>query len=444
MKLWNERATLGLSMLLSASLLATACGTGAGGEAGKSNDEGEQVTLKYIMLTDWVEKLEPINQAFMKEHPNIKIEMESYPFDQLFEVIEMKGGGGEDTFDVVSVDVPMVSGYGFRDYLLPLDEYFGDDDKAKYIPSAVNAGTYKGQFLAPPMSSSSQLLFYNKKLLSDAGVPLPSEKIEDRMTWEEVVANAQKIVQQADPDRNRNIWGLSFDQISRPYQILALPNALGGKGIGDDGVTVDGVLNSPEWIEAMTFYHNIHNELNLSPKALKPQETTELFKAGNIAYLVGGPWNIGSFLESETLDFGYAPHPTFEGHDAATPTGGWHLGVNKHSKHPAEAVEYIKYITAEAGSEMWFEAEKGPATKALLDAINEDKDGKYAAFPESAFKIIAFEAMNTAVPRPLTPGYREWETTAAAAMEDIRNGADPKKSLDDAVAQLKTALEKYK
>jgi len=432
-------------MLLSASLLATACSTGAaGGEAGSGSVSGEQVTIKYIMLTDWVEKLEPINQAFMKEHPNIKIEMESYPFDQLFEVIEMKGGGGEDTFDIVSVDVPMVSGYGFRDYLLPLDAYFDEADKDKYIPSAVNAGTYKGKFLAPPMSSSSQLLYYNKKLLSDAGIPFPSENIEDRLTWEELAANAQKVVQQADPSRNKNIWGLSFDQISRPYQILALPNALGGKGIGDDGVTVDGVLNSPEWVEAMTFYHKIHNELNISPKALKPQETTELFKAGNVAYLVGGPWNIGSFLESETLDFGYAPHPTFEGHDAATPTGGWHLGVNKHSKHPDEAVEYIKYITAEEGSDMWFEAEKGPATKALLDAINDDKDGKYSAFPESAFKIIAYEAMNTAVPRPLTPGYREWETTAAAAMEDIRNGADPKKSLDDAVAQLKTALEKYK
>ncbi len=442
---WGKRnGKIGAAAALAATLLLGACSAqNEGGDAGDAAS-GEQVTIKYIMLTDWEEKLEPINQAFMAKHPNIKIEMESYPFDQLFEVIEMKGGGGEDSFDVVSVDVPMVSGYGFRDYLLPLDDYFSAEDKDKYIPSAVNAGTYKGKFLAPPMSSSSQLLFYNKKLLADAGVPFPSESVEERMTWEDVVEHARKVVQRADPDRNKNVWGVSFDQISRPYQILALPNALGGKGIADDGATVSGVLNSPEWVEAMTFYRNLHNEWNLSPKALKPQETTELFKAGNVAYLVGGPWNIGSFLESDTLEFGYAPHPAFAGHDAATPTGGWHLGVNKHSKHPAEAAEYIKFLTAEEGSELWFEAEKGPATKALLDMITEDKEGRFASFPESAFKIIAYEAMNTAVPRPLTPGYREWETTAAAAMEDIRNGADPKTSLDDAAAQLESALAKYK
>jgi len=447
-----------LSALLVVSTVISGCGLRDQKTEGKPGDNfdsassketssaSQKVTITYICDAYWPERLQQINQQFFsKQHPNIEVKMEGYPFDQIFEVIEVKLGAGDTQFDVIAVDVPMVAGYGFRDYLLPLDEYFTKEEKEKIIPSAVEAGTYNGKFLAPPMMSSSQLLYYNKDILQKAGIQFPSEDVNQRWTWEKISDASMQVMQKLNPDGKSGIWGFTFEQISRPYQILALPNSLGAKGIGDDGVTVDGVLNSSEWIKAMTYYYDLHNTWKVSPKGLKPGETNELFKSGKMAFFVGGPWNISQFEEVKDLKWGVAPHPYFEGAKPATPTGSWHYGVNKNSKHPKEAVEWIKYMSIGEGSEKWFEADGNlPATKALLNSIIDDKDGKYKEFPKSAYKITAYEAMNTAFPRPLTPGYREWDTTVTATLEDIRNGADPKTALEDAVARLKTALTKYK
>lgn len=454
----KKRLAILLCLVFTLSSLVSGCGKINDTSKSSSSDKvgvssadtaattsGEKVVLNYMCLSDWTDRLEKINQEFTKANPNIEVNLESYPFDQLFQVIEVKLGAGDNHFDLIATDVPMISGYGYRDYYQPLDEYFTKEDKDKLVSSAVEAGTYKGKLLGVPMNSSSQLLFYNKDLLQKAGVEIPSEDVNSRWTWEKITDASKTIMGKLNADGKTGIWGLTFDQISRPYQILALPNSLGKKGIGDDGVTVDGILNSPEWIKAMQWYSDIHNTLKISPKGSKPAESRELFKSGKCAFFVGGPWNIGPISENKDLKWGYAPHPYFEGGKAATSTGSWYFGVNKNSKHAKEAAEYSKYFSIGAGSDIWFAAEGNvPATKALINAIIEDKDGKYKQFPNSAYKITAYEALNTAVPRPLTPGYGEWENTVGATMEDIRNGAEPKAALDAAVAKLKPALDKYK
>ncbi|MNC64515.1 hypothetical protein D3C75_1147290 [compost metagenome] len=57
--------------------------------------------------------------------------------------------------------------------------------------------------------------------------------------------------------------------------------------------------------------------------------------------------------------------------------------------------------------------------------------------------MVAAESKTTAAPRPLTPGYLEWESNFNKAAEDIKNGTDPKKALDDAASLIDTQLRKY-
>ncbi|MNW07116.1 hypothetical protein D3C71_2036600 [compost metagenome] len=58
-------------------------------------------------------------------------------------------------------------------------------------------------------------------------------------------------------------------------------------------------------------------------------------------------------------------------------------------------------------------------------------------------KLAAGEARETAAVRPKTPGYLEWENNVNKAFEDIKNGTDPKKALDDAATLIDSQLKKY-
>ena len=111
----------------------------------------------------------------------------------------------------------------------------------------------------------------------------------ERVTWEEIVDCAKKITDEAN-----GIHGFIFDQISRYYQLQALPeSAGGGSGVCEGGLSVKGCLTNDGWMKAGQFYYDIHNTSNISPKGVGPDQTHELFGLGKIGIFVGGSWNNG-------------------------------------------------------------------------------------------------------------------------------------------------------
>ncbi len=404
----------------------------------------EPVTLKYVATGagQWEKILEPCFEEFTKQ-TGIKVEFECYQHEQLFQVIEVKVGAGGGEYDVLAVDVPMVAGYAEKDYIEPMDEYFTEEEKAQFVDAAVGAGTWNGKFYCPPMNTSAQVLYYNKSLLDQAGIAIPEPDPNNRLTWEQIQDMAQKTLAVVDPKGENAISGISFEQISRAYQMLALPNSLGEQSIGEDGYTVDGVINTPGWIKAMTFLWDIHDK-GLALRGTTANEQSDRFIAGKGVFHVGGSWNSNRITDD--FEWGYTYHPSFEGFEdkVATPTGSWHFGIAKGTKHPKEAAELIKFMSLGKGSDMWLDGNGDvPARKDRIDAIlNDPKYGE--DYRLGIFKFAAYEAANTAYPRPVTPAYSEYENLLNSTMEDIRNGADPTTALQNCVDNTNAIMNKYR
>lgn len=405
-----------------------------------SETTDEAITITWLAQGPgdnlWEGKTKPLLEKY-KEETGVEVVGEFYSFADLLEVIEVKIASGSSDYDVICVDVPLVAAYASRGYLKSIDEYFTDDEKAGYIDSALAAGTWEGSFYAPPIVTSSQLLYYNKDLLEQAGITIPEADVANRLTWEQVEQMAKETLDVVDPDRNQGINGISFQQISRTYQMCALPNSKGSASIGEDGLTVSGIINDQGWLDAMTWYGNLYNE-GTALRGISATETNDYFNSGKTIFMVGGTWTPS--LIGDT-NYGVIPCPAFEGYegDVATPTGSWHLGVNASSEHEAAAADFIKWLTLGEGNAMFLELFGDvPSTKAAIEAIDTDPAAT------DVMKIAAYEAANTAVPRPVTPGYNEYSSVMDAAFEDIRNGTDPKEALDSAVEQIESQFARYK
>ncbi|NOU64568.1 extracellular solute-binding protein [Paenibacillus sp. LMG 31461] len=405
-----------------------------------SAGKGEKTELTFYILSDWEKNINQVSADFMKENPNISIKMQSYPFRQLFETMEVKLGSKSPEIDIVLTDGPLVSNYNAKGYLEPLNDLISKKAQTNYIPSSLEAGSVNGTLLAAPMNTSSQVLYYNKDIFKEKGETVPDFDIAKRWTWEQVVAAGKKLTYDKNGDGQPDVFGFTFEQLNRPYQLLSLGNGLGGKAISEDGLKSDGFTNSPEMVQAGKFYYDLYNTFKISPK-ITADETVDYFATGKVAMFVGGTWDVGKFTDAK-INFGIAPHPYFEGKKVATPTGSWHVGVSKYSTHKDAAAKFIEYLTAGKGAETWVNASNDvPARIDLLNKI--DSDPNYQNFPKNIMKLAASEANNTAVPRPKSPGYLEWETLMDKAFSDIKNGTEPKKALDGAVTQIDRQLAKY-
>lgn len=408
---------------------ATAAATAsAGALSAPAIHAQERTTISF--LTDLPAQI--IVDAFHEAHPDIEVQMESVSFDEVFQQNQVRLGSGSDTPDVVSVDAPLVTSYGLRGWLEPLDDAFPEEVRAEWVDALVASGIYDGQLIAPPIWNSSQLLFFNEDLLSAAGVTPPGP--EERWTWDQVAEAAQAVTQ-------GDTFGFQFEQFNRIYQLQPLPQGKGAQIIGDDGLTVDGIINGPEWVEAFDWYQKMHNEWGVSPQG--EIDINELFINQKLAMCVRGPWAITS-LAAADLPFSWkaAPHPVWEGGEICVPTDSWHLGVNAKSQNKEAATRFIQFVTSYDAGKLWYDAgNTWPMQKQLLQEIVESPDN--TDWPRLAYPIAARDS-EYAKPRPLTPGYNEYQDILNSAFENMRNGGVVQDELNIAAQQIEREMRKYR
>ncbi len=370
--------------------------------------------------------------TFMEQNPDIEVKVESVSFNEVFQQNQVRLGSGSNSPDIISVDAPLVASYGLRGWLDPLDDAFSEEERAEWVDALVESGIYDGKLLAPPIWNSSQLFFYNEDVLTAAGVTGPGP--EERWTWEQVTEAAQAVTQD-------DVFGFQFEQYNRIYQLQPLPQGKGVPVIGDDGLTVEGIINAPEWVEAFDWYQKMHNEWAVSPKGTL--EIEDLFINQKLIMCVRGPWAITSLSAAE-LPFTWkaAPHPAWENGEPTVPTDSWHLGLNPNSQNKEAAIRFIKWATTYECGRLWYEAgDSWPMQKQLLSEITESPDN--TDWPRLAYPIAARES-EFAKPRPLTPGYNEYQDILGSAFENMRNGGSAQEELDGAAQKIEREMQKYR
>lgn len=441
-------------MMLTGALLAGCSGGNQGGSAaggGEAPDNGQQAqteqakdgtkTIKWITQgpgeDSWEGKTRPILEQFEKD-TGIKVEAEFYSFGDLFDVLETKAAAKSTDFDLMSVDVTFVAKYATSGYLTSLDSYFSQPEKDQFDEASYAAGVWDDTMYAAPSNTSTQLLFYNQKLLDEAGITIRDNDENNRLTYEEVAALAKEALDVLDPDRTQGYIGFDFQQVSRVYQMNMLANSMGGQNIGPDGFTVDGVINTEPWEKAMTWYQNLVKD-GIATRGYAADQLGAQFESGKMVFMIGGAWTPSNMLVDDEIGYTYAP--CFAGHEdqAATSTGSWYLGINSQSPNQDAAAEFVKYMTLGKGSDMWLVANGDvPSRLAKQKEIEENPEAS------KLLKIAAYEAANTAVPRAVTPAFGEYSAILDQTWEDVRNGVEVKEALQSAVDQINAATANYK
>lgn len=167
--------------------------------------------------------------------------------------------------------------------------------------------------------------------------------------------------------------------------------------------------------------------------------TPDLFGLGRIGMFLGGTFNLDLFrTKYKDLDWGIAPHPCFANGKAVTPTGAWHIGANPRTRNKAEVAKFLQFMTSSDTQLAWFKLRPYvPVRRDVWDRLPE-------VFATPTWKIIRHEIDNTAIPRPATPGWREYEDLLRQTLRDMQTGGDTKTMLTDTAAKIDRALVKYK
>lgn len=394
---------------------------------------GAQTTINFLSAQN-DDVFAPVIEAFEAANPEYRVVHQSVPFNDLNTAVESRVGSGDSSIDVYAADTPRVPAFASKGYLVNLDDEAEAIEAAVPNPVEIDLVSHDGSIFAYPMWTSSQLLYFNRELLDAAGIAYPDPAPEDRLTWEQLIADAEA-AQAAGAT-----WGFMFQQVDRYYQLQPLFESAGaGSGLtGDD--LLEPALTGEKWIETAQWYGDLF-ESGLAPRGVTPAQTDDLFERGELAYFVGGPWALNRFNQVDGLDYGVAPMPYFEGGEPVTPTGAWALGINPHAANLEGARKFAAFATLTAeGSYLT------TVNFALMPTNAEGFEryqGRLAEMTEKVgpvLDIMVYEMANTAVVRPRSVGYVAFETEMNQAFGDIRNGADAAEVLEQTENRLARLL----
>ena len=321
--------------------------------------------------------------------------------------------------------------------VLDLKPYFSQAELADFFPSLVANNTIDGKLLAIPVFTDTGVLFYRKDLLAKYGYSGPPK------TWQELTQMGEKIQAGERAAGSKDFYGYVWQ--GAQYEGLTcdalewLTTYGAGSVVESDGSIS---INNPKAIAALEMARGWVG--TISPKnvgGLREESTRDIWRKGRAAFMRNWPYayTLGN-TEAESQikgQFDAAPLPAGPSGKSAATLGGWQLAVNKYTRFPKEAANFVKFLTSAA-------AQKNRVVKSgsnpTLRSLYKDPE-VLAANP---FFARMGEILNNATSRPSGVTAARYDVVSTAfytAVHSVLTGSTP---ADKAVAQLESNLKSIK
>ena len=297
--------------------------------------------------------------------------------------------GGQ--FDIMTIGMYETPIWAERDWLVSLDGLPDSYDIDDILP-AMRAGlSHNGSLYAAPFYGESSMVMYRTDLMEAAGLEMP-----EAPTWDDIAEAAAAMT-----DRDNNINGICIRGRAGWGENMAfittVANSFGARWFDEDW---NAQLDSPEWLEAVTFYNDLLQNYGPAGAANNGfNENLTLFQQGRCGMWIDATV-AASFVtnpnDSTVADHvGFALAPNKDGMEKrANWLWAWALAIPAGTQQEAAAMEFINWATSKdylelvAEREGWANVPPGSRT-----SLYENPD--YAEVP---FAAMTLQSINAADP----------------------------------------------
>lgn len=406
-------SALGASAL-SFALVLSAC-SGASPDPGTASDGGTVTIEMWDYLGQGVSNtaMEAAVAAFEKANPGYEVKRTSFAYGDLAKSI-VQGGVGGAVPDLAVVDVVDNQNFAALGLVKDLTETEGSRSN-EFHPGPWTSTQMDGKTYGLPLNSNNLGLYYNKALLDEAGVAVPT-------TWEELSAAAKATA-------NGDVSGLAISAVKNEqgtFQFLPFVWQTGGDL--EDYAT--------SGAEALSFLKGMIDEGSVSSAVTNysQEDARTQFTAGKVAMMMNGPWELQN-LADVPFEWGVAPLP--KGKEAATGLGGENVVVLQEGKQADAAVKLAEFLTSAEGAKIYCD-ESGQLS------ARPDLAGKLKLSSDDKLKVFE-DQLAVAHARAYGKQYAKVSEAVQLSMQEALTGAStPEEAAKKAAGTIAALLESDK
>lgn len=362
--------------------------------------------------------------AFNEYYPDIEVEI-ILPEDYWPKLMAMMAAGTPP--DVFYMGFPEFVEYHKSGVLLNLEPYVNADpeaavighpfDESDFFPQMLDAFRDRetGDLYGIPKDWSTYVVYYNKEMFEEAGLPTPNEMFGyGQWSWNDFLETAKKLT-----DRDKGIYGVCLDT----HRWKIFPPQAGADWVR--GVR-EVVVDTPEFAEAIQFNADLRIKYHVAPtvEEMADESCADRFAHQKVAMYIVGRWMT---MRYKDLDFAWdiAPVPYYR--KMYTWVDLVAYCIAKESKHPDEAWKLVNFLTSVEGQKVMAAAGHAIPSRrsiayspAFLDVLAERGIHNGVHLIPFYQRMLVFDHWGeiwTAINRALEPVWTGEKTAAEAVKE---------------------------
>ena len=416
-----KRYKWAVSAMACAAVLLSGCSS----KTAEKPAAGEAVTIRLDQFSGSgasEEALKKMIAKFNEQYPDIKVELQSFGYDDYFTQLQSKIVGGSAA-DVFELNFENFVAYASEDVLLDVGGLMGE--ASGFNQTALKAFQYEGKQFGIPNSFSNVVLIYNKDLFDKAGAEYPT----DDWTWTEMLEAAKKI-----RALSQDTYGLYRPVSFHEFYKGVKQN--GGSLLSEDGKKF--TVNLPQNVETLEIMSGWVKDSNVMPSdaQMGGMGDWDLFKTGRLGMIVTGIWAFSDFTDNCNFAWDVALEP---GNTAkATHFFSNAYVVNKETANPEAAAALAAFL---AGSK--------EAAQIRVDASWELPPVTYSDVLDSYLEVTppenreaVFKSLDYLVTPPVVKQQSEMQEIITKHLNNsISGNVTAKDALDECQAELEQKIK---
>lgn len=346
-----------LMMILSVlTLVLTLSACGGDGDDNGDLAEGEVAITYWNLFTGpdgevMRDMVDDFNEEYEDE---IRVSTQTVPENEFYDVFNTSVPQGEGP-DVAIMHLRRIAKNADLGLLNSFDDYIDKEQMSdQYLSTAWEGANYDGNQYGIPLDIHPIGLYYNKDILDEADVEVPTTTEELIQACDDLEGHVDHCLPMATEWPSQNLF------ISSLFQN-------GGEDLDENGEYP--AFNTDEGYEAMKVLQDLIHEHEVSPTDVNVDEDLSFFRQGNAAFHINGIWMLNAMKESD-VNFGTASIETLFGSEPATWADSHNFVMPYNpdlSEEKSEAImTFIEYVTN--NSIQWAEAGQIPVNKDVLES----------------------------------------------------------------------------
>lgn len=344
--------------------------------------------------------------------------------------------------DIILEDSFQVAADVEAGYLTNLDSYLTDFEEWNngFIAEAMKASgqAADGSYYTVPICTDTRLLFYNKELFKQVGLP---ENWQPK-NWEEIL-EAARTIRDNTADDVVPFWLSSGAAEGEATSMNSYEMLLSGTS----DFLMDGdkfIVESQGILDSLNFFKTIYEENLGAPLSVILNGSAagtgckEYMPAGKLGIILNGCWVPQYYYpDSENAWDGYeeklgvALMPTKDGSGYTTMSGGWGIAIPENSDDKDAAFDFLKHAVTDPSLEIYLV--KNGNLSVFSDNSHFTGEGLEVSYVDTPFMEEIEKSIEYAKFRPQNENYPTVSSYIYAMVESVVTGS----SCEEAMAKFK-------